>query len=268
MFEELIVRWFQFSAMCPLMRLHGHRAGGPPANECGATNGDNELWTLADEGSPRYNAMLRMVLLRDQIADYVVAINREWVETGFPMMRPMFLQFPHDPLCQGADVEDQFFFGDKWLVAPITSYQTYSRSVYFPLLPANMTYVYFFNATEIGRGGYRTTLDAPLPEFPLFEVRPATPPPPPPCTPRTWAPAQDGYLSAGDDVIPASNHTLADAQAVCAATKGCVGITFEAASASPPGVIANVYFKSSYNEQDAAGWFSFAYCVGERGERE
>jgi alpha-D-xyloside xylohydrolase len=41
-FQELIVRWFQFSAFCPLFRLHGHRDGGPPANECGPTNGDNE----------------------------------------------------------------------------------------------------------------------------------------------------------------------------------------------------------------------------------
>ena len=41
-FQELIVRWFQFGAFCPLFRLHGHRDGGPPSNECGPTNGDNE----------------------------------------------------------------------------------------------------------------------------------------------------------------------------------------------------------------------------------
>lgn len=38
-FQELIVRWFQFGAFCPLFRLHGVRKGGPPANECGSTNG-------------------------------------------------------------------------------------------------------------------------------------------------------------------------------------------------------------------------------------
>lgn len=82
MFEELIVRWFQFSAMCPLMRLHGHRAGGPPDNECGATNGDNELWNLAPEGSDRYNAMLRMMSLREELRQYVLELNTEYTITG------------------------------------------------------------------------------------------------------------------------------------------------------------------------------------------
>lgn len=140
MFEELIVRWFQFSTFSSLMRLHGHRAGGPPSNECGATNGDNELWNLATEGSPSYSALVRLVLLRAELADYTLSINREWVETGFPMMRPMFLAFPLDAACQGADVEDQFMYGGDWLVAPIVTYQTYSRSVYLPLLPENYTW--------------------------------------------------------------------------------------------------------------------------------
>ena len=48
-FQQLIVRWFQFGAFSPIFRLHGHRAGGPPANECGPTNGDNEVWNLAKE---------------------------------------------------------------------------------------------------------------------------------------------------------------------------------------------------------------------------
>ena len=40
-FQELITRWFQFGAFSPLFRLHGHRDGGPPSNECGGTNGDS-----------------------------------------------------------------------------------------------------------------------------------------------------------------------------------------------------------------------------------
>ena len=36
-FQELIVRWFQFGAFCPLFRLHGHRSGKSvePPNACG-----------------------------------------------------------------------------------------------------------------------------------------------------------------------------------------------------------------------------------------
>ena len=30
--QELYVRWFQFGSVSPLMRLHGHRNGGPPSD--------------------------------------------------------------------------------------------------------------------------------------------------------------------------------------------------------------------------------------------
>ena len=46
-FQELIVRWFQFGAFSPLFRLHGHRNGGPAPDECGETNGDNEVFVNA-----------------------------------------------------------------------------------------------------------------------------------------------------------------------------------------------------------------------------
>ena len=38
----------------------------------------------------------------------VAEINDVAAETGMPMMRPMFLQWPDDKGCQGKDVEDQF----------------------------------------------------------------------------------------------------------------------------------------------------------------
>ena len=45
--EELLVRWAQFSSVSPLMRLHGHRLGGPPADPvCMQTNGDNGAWRV------------------------------------------------------------------------------------------------------------------------------------------------------------------------------------------------------------------------------
>jgi alpha-D-xyloside xylohydrolase len=258
MFMELIVRWFQFSAFTPLMRLHGHRAGGPPDDECGATNGDNELWTLAPEGSDRYNAMLQMMMLREQLRNYVVDINAEYCTTGMPMMRPMFLQWPNDPLAQGSDVEDQFMFGAKWLVAPITSFQQYNRTVYLPLLDANHTWVYFFNQSAVGQGGARVFMDAPITEFPLFYIQNA---PPVPCTPGTWLPVFDGFLAAGGDVLPAGAYTLAAAQQLCTQTAGCQGITFQADSPSPTGTIPNVYFKNNSDASSATGWYTYTLCL-------
>ena len=55
-FQELVVRWLQASAFFPIMRLHGQRKGGPPDDECGATGGPNEPWTLAPEAA-QYDAV-------------------------------------------------------------------------------------------------------------------------------------------------------------------------------------------------------------------
>ena len=54
----------QFGAFCPLFRLHGRRAGGPPADECGSTNGDNEVWNLAPDAA-HYDAIVAMMMLRE-----------------------------------------------------------------------------------------------------------------------------------------------------------------------------------------------------------
>eukprot|EP01045_Picozoa_sp_COSAG04_P048351 COSAG04_NODE_18502_length_440_cov_0.648094_1_plen_86_part_10 len=46
-FRQLIVRWFQWGAFCPLFRNHGSRNHGPNQDggnpECGGTGGSNEM---------------------------------------------------------------------------------------------------------------------------------------------------------------------------------------------------------------------------------
>ena len=75
-----------------------------------------------------------------------------------------------------------------------------------------------------------------------------------------------GYLATGGDVAaPAENLTLADAQALCARTRGCAGITFEASSPDPAGPIGRVYLKEDVAFTAAAGWWSFAFCSASAG---
>ena len=45
-FRELVVRWFQFGAFCPLFRLHGVREPGPFVGS-GQTGAPNEVWSSA-----------------------------------------------------------------------------------------------------------------------------------------------------------------------------------------------------------------------------
>lgn len=177
-FQDLIVRWMQFGAFCPLFRLHGHRAGGPPANdECLETNGDNEVWNLAADDA-HYNAMAAVMRLRESLRGYVAQINLEASETGMPMLRPMILAFPEDPVCATPAVENQFMFGPDWLVAPVSTYLAANWSVYLPLISVNETWVYWWGQVEY-EGGQRITLSTPISEFPLFYRRPRPVIPPP-----------------------------------------------------------------------------------------
>ena len=210
-FQDLIVRWFQFGAFCPLFRLHGHRDGGPPSNECGPTNGDNEVWNLAEEPA-HYAGITTVMKLREQLRQYVSTINAEAAATGMPMIRPMFLQYPLDPNCQTADVEDQFMFGSKWLVAPVYEYQATSRTVYLPEVSPQQEWVYFFNESNAGsspyaQGGSRVTIPTTnITEFPLFFIRPITPTPPP-----SFYAATNLYSSSrGDSVLCVSDGCTND----------------------------------------------------------
>ena len=51
-------------------------------------------------------------------------------ERGWPVMRPMFFAYPEDEACWSA--EDQYFFGDDILFAPILEQGATARRVYVP----------------------------------------------------------------------------------------------------------------------------------------
>eukprot|EP01061_Rhynchopus_euleeides_P014703 TRINITY_DN25376_c0_g1_i3.p1 TRINITY_DN25376_c0_g1~~TRINITY_DN25376_c0_g1_i3.p1 ORF type:complete len:724 (+),score=302.45 TRINITY_DN25376_c0_g1_i3:176-2347(+) len=193
-FQELIVRWFQFGVFTPLFRLHGHRSGGPPATEaCWATNGDNEVWNLAKE-QVHYDAIITSIRLREGLRDYVKRINAESVETGIPMMRPMFLEFPFDPVCQERSLYNQFMLGPDWLISPVTlpvaNYTTWP--VYLPQIPSTHEWVYHWNQSVSASGAYNMSITT-ISEYPLFFKRPVQPVVPPsvevkePVKEREWS---------------------------------------------------------------------------------
>eukprot|EP00756_Hemistasia_phaeocysticola_P003956 Hpha_TRINITY_DN12551_c0_g2::TRINITY_DN12551_c0_g2_i1::g.50970::m.50970/K01811/xylS, yicI; alpha-D-xyloside xylohydrolase len=175
-FQQMIVRWFQFGAFCPVFRTHGHRSGGPPPNtECWATNGDNEVWNLARDAA-HYDALVAVMQLREGLRDYVSRINKESVSTGIPMMRPMFLEFSLDPVCNTNTTFDQYMFGPDWLISPVTAPNATTWQVYLPVLPPKHEWVYWWgNQTDPTPPGWHTVSVAAIADFPLFFRRPVQP---------------------------------------------------------------------------------------------
>ena len=131
-FQELFIRWFQWGAFCPVMRLHGDREPRQP--QYGTTGGyfcasgaDNEVWSYGPEAFEICKKYLR---LREEMRDYTRKLMEEAHTKGLPLMRAMFVEFPDDPVCW--ELEEQYMYGDKYLVAPILNLGQRARKVYLP----------------------------------------------------------------------------------------------------------------------------------------
>ncbi len=131
-FRELFVRWFQWGAFCPVMRLHGDREPRQP--QYGITGGAtcrsgaaNEVWSY---GEKVYDICVKYMNIREKLRDYTRKLMKEAHEKGTPIMRTMFYQFPKDEMCW--TVEDQYMYGDRYLVAPVLFPGAKKRNVYLP----------------------------------------------------------------------------------------------------------------------------------------
>jgi alpha-D-xyloside xylohydrolase len=98
---DLYKRWVAFGLLSSHSRLHGNDSPRMP-------------W-LYDEES--VDVLLFFNQLKKQIMPYLLDTARQAHEHGWPMMRAMVLEFPHDRACETLDM--QYMLGPALLVAPI-----------------------------------------------------------------------------------------------------------------------------------------------------
>jgi alpha-D-xyloside xylohydrolase len=156
-FRELIVRWFQYGVFCPIFRLHGYRL--PTENPMPATGAGNEVWSFGEEA---YGIIRELLFLRERLRPYLQRQMKLAAEKGLPPMRPLFVDFPADPVCE--TVEDQFLLGPDVLVAPVLAEGARERKVY---LPAGTDWTDAQKGTS-HPGGQWLVADAPLESVPVF----------------------------------------------------------------------------------------------------
>ncbi len=156
-YRELLVRWFQYGAFCPLFRLHGDRLPRQPFTPA-MTGGPNEIWSFGDES---YELICAVISLRERIRPYIDAQMKVAHMDGIPPMRPLFVDFPDDP--EAWAVEDEFMLGPDLLVAPITSLGARERDVHLP--PGRWTDAWTGDVIE---GGRTLSAVAPLERIPVF----------------------------------------------------------------------------------------------------
>lgn len=166
-FVELLLRWYEFAVFSPVLRMHGDREPHniPPLSELDYGGGylftgqSNELWTYGEEA---FEIMKENLKLRLQLKPYIESLMKETHETGAPLMRTMFYEFPEDETCWNLD--DQYMFGSKYLVAPILKLDERSRKVYLP--KGSWKNIHDGQCYE---GGQSVIVDAPIEFIPVFE---------------------------------------------------------------------------------------------------
>ncbi|KAI5468126.1 glycosyl hydrolases family 31-domain-containing protein [Mariannaea sp. PMI_226] len=166
-FRELFVRWFQWGAFCPVMRLHGDREPRQPQQ--GTTGGatccsgaPNEVWSYGPEV---YAICRRYIQIREDLRDYTRKLMREAHQNGSPIMRPLFYEFPRDE--KSWNVSTQYMYGDKYLVCPVLDAGVATLKVYLPPLENGLRWT-VFNGDESYPGGCLVEVACPLAEMPVF----------------------------------------------------------------------------------------------------
>jgi Alpha-glucosidases, family 31 of glycosyl hydrolases len=115
--QELNARWFQYSAFCPILRVHG-------------TDRPREMWNIGDEQSAVYQTELKFDRLRYSLFPYLYSVAGAVTQDGSTLMRPLVMDFPGD--AKARELTDEYMFGPAFLVNPVTEYKARSRQVYLP----------------------------------------------------------------------------------------------------------------------------------------
>ena len=128
--EDIYRRWLPFGFLSSHTRAHG----APPT----------EPWLISESFTDAFRESAEM---KYRLMPYVYAQAKDCSNRGLPMVRAMFVEFPHD---QGAwYCEDQYMYGSQILVAPLMESGN-ERTVY---LPEGKWIDY--QTGEVYAGGYR-----------------------------------------------------------------------------------------------------------------
>ena len=144
---ELFARWMEWGVFQPFCRAH---------SAMGTI--DQEPWAF---GPAVEQVCRRMIELRYQLLPYIYTAFVEAAETGLPVARPLFLEYPTDATLFG--IGDEFLLGSDLLVAPVLEPGKDRRALYLP--PGE--WVHYWSGAR--HDGARWVLvEAPFGQPPLF----------------------------------------------------------------------------------------------------
>jgi hypothetical protein len=142
----MYARWVQFGAFQPILRLHSNHGARLPWEYPAAAN----------------RAAAKALRLREALGPYLYSVAREAYDTGLPIDRALYLQWPHQKAAYHHDSE--FTVGSDILVRPVTAKGNPAPAkVWFP---PGQWIDYFTGRTYSGPS--TRTLHVPLDRIPVF----------------------------------------------------------------------------------------------------
>jgi len=141
--EDIYVRWTQFGVFSSHLRYHGSHKREP--------------WHY-----PNIAPIIRKWLkLRYQLIPYILQQSEITTKTGMPVLRALILHHPNDKTSR--QIDDQYYFGDNMLVAPVMNSEN-KRDIYLP----KGTWVHFFTREIFEGERWLKNVEVPLDEMPVF----------------------------------------------------------------------------------------------------
>lgn len=141
--DNVYMRWTQFGVFTSHIRYHG-------------TN-KREPW--------HYPAIAPLVKkwwkLRYALIPYIVEQSKKATETGYPVLRALLFHHADDKLCW--HIDDEYYFGDDFLVAPVMNSEN-RRDIYLP----EGQWVNFFTGERLEGGRWLKNVEVPLEEMPVY----------------------------------------------------------------------------------------------------
>lgn len=146
---ELYTRWMQAASLSPFFRSHTHQ-----------DTPDQEPWSFGEETERRCREAIER---RYALLPYLYSELHRANQTGLPILRPLWLEYPQDQTAHSPEWQHQFMVGPSLLAAPVIAAGQRFQKVY---LPAGD---WFEPATgTIHRGGRTVLVEASLDVLPLF----------------------------------------------------------------------------------------------------
>jgi oligosaccharide 4-alpha-D-glucosyltransferase len=152
---ELYTRWLQFAAFTPVFRPHGTALEGIDPNVKSIPS-EPCFW---DE--PYKTIVRQSINMRYRLLPYNYTLAYEQAVNGKPLMRPMYYYNFAD--AEAIKAEDQYYWGDNFLVAPVINKGATTRTLY---LPEGLWYNFNTNKTVAGNQSVNEPVD--INSIPVF----------------------------------------------------------------------------------------------------